>query len=195
MNNKLIQIASLLIAYSTVPVLHSADQPDPEVQAASAKSVQKHNISQAKVSTMTAKKMGDLLAKLNPAIRGQAGTWIFNMKGRSVLVMTDERADRMRIMSPIVDTNVLDKERLYRLLQANFDSAHDSRYAIAKGKLWSAFVHPLSSLSSTQFYSALNQVVTLAQNFGTTYSSGNHVFRHGDSGRILNKKTGKQKNP
>jgi len=38
-------------------------------------------------------------------------------------------------------------------MQANFDSALDARYAIAKGKLWSAFIHPLSELNEEQFFS------------------------------------------
>ncbi len=31
-------------------------------------------------------------------------------------------------------------------MQANFDTALDARYAIAKGALWSTFIHPLSDL-------------------------------------------------
>jgi len=143
-------------------------------------------------SNMNNNKLSKLIKKINPKIKGRHGEWYFRIKNREFIILTDERADRMRIMSPIVDTSALDKERLYRLLQANFDSAHDSRYAIAKGKLWSAYVHPLSTLSAKQFYSGLNQVNALANSFGKSYSSGLFIFRHGDSARKLrNQKTKK----
>ena len=54
---------------------------------------------------------------------------------RTVLVVTDERAARMRIMTEVADAGKIEPARLYRILQANFDSALDARYAVAKGVL------------------------------------------------------------
>ena len=42
--------------------------------------------------------------------------------------------------------------------------------------LWSAFIHPLQQLGSAQFRDAVEQVVTLAKNYGTSFSSGNLAF-------------------
>ena len=79
----------------------------------------------------------------------------------------------------------LDSELLFRLLQANFDTALDARYSIARGVLWSLYLHPLGSLSDEQFLAAIGQVVNLASTFGTTYSSGALTFGGGDSNRLI----------
>ena len=73
------------------------------------------------------------------------------------------------------------------MMQANFDSALDARYAVAKGVLWSAYLHPLSTLKADDFVSGLAQVVNLAATYGSTYSSGALTFGGGDSSELINK--------
>jgi len=70
---------------------------------------------------------------------------------------------------------------MYRMLQANYDSALDARYATAQGLIWSVFVHPLSSLAEEFLASAIGQVHTAAETFGTTFSSGELIYGGGDS--------------
>ena len=72
-------------------------------------------------------------------------------------------------------------------MQANFDTALDARYAIAKDTLWSAFIHPLHSLDDEAFLLGLGQVVNLVNTFGSSYTSGLLIFRGGDSGGIREK--------
>ena len=67
-----------------------------------------------------------------------------------LMVVTDERADRMRIMTPIQKfdaENPADRKLSAMLLAANFDRALDAKYAVNNGVLWSCFVHPLGSLT------------------------------------------------
>lgn len=111
---------------------------------------------------------------------GGSGAWRFRYRGHVVFIFTDERADRMRIMVPVAEAEGLGKEALYRAMQANFESSLDARYAIAQGALWSAFIHPLSPLADPEFYSGFHQTVTLAETYGTTYSSGGLSFSGGD---------------
>lgn len=66
------------------------------------------------------------------------------------------------------------------ILVANFHTALDARYAVANGAVVSVFVHPLSSLQEADLRSGLCQVATLANNFGTSHSSGALGF--GDEG-------------
>ncbi len=130
---------------------------------------------------MNNQQLEKLIKRISEKVEGRPGLWQFSYKDIGVYVVTDEKADRMRIMSPIADEKDLDKERLQRLMQANFDAALDARYAIAKGKLWSVFIHPLSHLSEHEFFSGLGQTLNLVATYGTTFSSGALVFRGGDS--------------
>ena len=59
---------------------------------------------------------------------------------------------------------------------SNFHLALDARYAIAKGVLYAAYIHPLKELTEQQLQSAVIQVSTLRLTFGTTYTSGALTF-------------------
>ena len=97
-------------------------------------------------------------------------------------------ADRMRVLIPIEGTDDLSKDELLRLMQANFDSALDARYAIAQGQLWAAFIHPLSSLTDEEFLLGIGQTANVVASFGSTYSSGMFIFGGGDSAEIERKR-------
>ena len=82
----------------------------------------------------------------------------------------------MRIISPIVAQAQLDKDELSRLLEANFATALDAKYALRDQTLWSVFTHPLAELTEEQFLDCLAQVANLANNFGGSYASSNLIF-------------------
>ena len=135
-------------------------------------------------SGMNNTRLAELISRLDSNAQGRAGLWQFKVEHITVVVVTDERADRMRVMARIAPAADLDEEELRRLMQANFDSALDARYAVAQDALWSAFVHPLASLGDQAFFSGVAQTVTLAHTFGSSYSSGALVFGGGDSNSI-----------
>jgi hypothetical protein len=112
-------------------------------------------------------------------VEGGDGRWAFEIEGMAVMVLADRAADRMRIMTPVAHVADLEEGEYSKLLEANFDRALDARYAINAGVLWSAFIHPMSSLSHQQFDNGLEQVVNLAANFGTTYASTDMLFAPG----------------
>ena len=96
-----------------------------------------------------------------------------------IVVLTDERADRMRLMMPIrkfSTDNLQDLQLALIALHANFDRALDARYAIQGGVLWSVFIHPLESLTEGDLENAVKQVRTLRKNTGTTYTSSELLF-------------------
>ncbi|MEM8500225.1 MAG: hypothetical protein AAF542_19575 [Pseudomonadota bacterium] len=136
---------------------------------------------QAADSKMDNARLETLMKSMKLDIQGDAGQWRFELEGFFAMVITDENADRMRIIVQIPDTEALDAALLLRLMQANFDSALDARYAIANGSLWSTFIHPLSPLEDTEFASGLAQAITLAATFGGSYSSGALLYQGGDS--------------
>jgi len=139
------------------------------------------------VQTMNNQRLQGLIESVADDVEGNPGFWQFDMSGFKTSVITDEDADRMRIIIPVASVEGMDSDRLYRIMQANFDSALDARYSIAKGVLWSAFIHPLSMLTDHQFIDALAQTVNLAATYGTTYSSGALIFSQGDSPGEQNK--------
>jgi hypothetical protein len=115
------------------------------------------------------------------------------------MIITDESADRMPVIAPIASSAELSEELLRRVMQSNFDSALDARYAIAKETLWSAFIHSLSSLSEHELLLGIGQVANLVTTFGSSFSSGLLLFGGGDSQGIgdLSKQvaTAGRKNP
>ncbi len=129
-----------------------------------------------------------LIKRIDKAAEGKPGFWRFHVQRREVMVITDERTNRMRIIVPIEKSVNINAKQMKRMMQANFDSALDARYAIAKEVLWSAYVHPLASLRDKQFLEALGQVVNLALTYGSSYSSGGLIFRGGDSETIERRK-------
>lgn len=135
--------------------------------------------------TMNNDRLGLIIRKLDPEAEGQPGFWRFTVAKREVLVITDENANRMRIFTGVSEVKDIEEEQWVRLMQANFDSALDARYAIARGVLWSAFLHPLSTLDERDFVSGIAQVVNLAVTYGSTYSSGALTFGGGDSEGLI----------
>lgn len=132
-------------------------------------------------------RMDEIIRRLDDKVQGKKGYWQFKIGTLVATVITDEKADRMRIIIPIIEADKLDKDYLYRLMQANFDSALDARYAIAKEILWSTYLHPLSILDDEQFITAIGQTVNLVSTFGSSYTSGLLSFRGGDSQAIQEK--------
>lgn len=135
----------------------------------------------AKTCSMNNSRLEDIIRRLDKTPEGSDGMWQLKVGNHAVTVITDEEADRMRIVIPITETSELTEKHLYRIMQANFDSALDARYAIAKEILWSAYIHPLSTLSDEDFLSGLGQTVNLVDTFGSSFSSGSSTFIGGDS--------------
>ncbi|MCL6283812.1 hypothetical protein M3P21_09755 [Ruegeria sp. 2012CJ41-6] len=133
---------------------------------------------------MTYERLGRIIFALDPEAQPSGPGFQFVIDGMPVLVVTDAQADRMRAIVPIRSANELTAQDLTRMMQANFDSALDARYAIANGTLWAAFIHPLSPLEKNQFISGLGQTVNVARTYGTLYSGGAVQFGGGDSGNL-----------
>ena len=134
---------------------------------------------------MTVERLAAIISAVDPDARLVGGGYFeLTIDDVPVLVVTDPVADRMRAMVPIRSAEGLEPEDLLRMMQANFDAALDARYAVAQGRLWGVFIHPLSPLEKDQFLSGLAQTVTVAQTYGSLYTSGSVVFGNGDSNGI-----------
>lgn len=121
-------------------------------------------------------KLGELLTKQADTIQGQAGNWRFAVNDKLFICLTDEKNNRMRIISPITEVATVDEKTLKNCLTANFHTALDVKYAISDDILWSVFIHPLKELSEAQVIDAVAQVYNANYTFGTVYSSTNLTF-------------------
>jgi hypothetical protein len=133
---------------------------------------------------MTLDRLDAIVRALDPEAQSNGRMWQLTINEVQVLIVTDETADRMRAITPIAKADEVSPEDMQRILQANFDTALDARYAIAKDILWSAYIHPLTPLEKDQLNSGLGQVVNLAQSYGTLYSGGALQYGGGDSGAL-----------
>ncbi|MGC3939292.1 hypothetical protein ACOTTU_15920 [Roseobacter sp. EG26] len=134
---------------------------------------------------MTIQRLAEIILNIDEDAQLRGSAIEFTVQDIPVIVVADPRADRMRAMVPIRSAEGLKAEELMRLMQANFDTALDARYAVAQGRLWGVFIHPLSPLGQDQFLSALAQTVNVARTYGQTYSGGAQVFGGGDSNGIF----------
>ena len=116
-----------------------------------------------------------------PGSNDLPGRWKVIYMQRELFVITDEPANRMRIMTPIIEEGNLDLADMKVLLEANFDKALDAKYSLYQEFLWSSFTHPLQELTVEQLKDAMKQVATLADRYGDTYSSTDLVFGAGKS--------------
>jgi hypothetical protein len=137
----------------------------------------------ASIGLMDNERLGEVLAENCQIVDADAAAnrWLVEYAGYRMLVVTDEAADRMRIMASIADYDELRVRDLRVLLAANFDRTLDARYATAGGFLWAVFLHPLAELSQDQVAEGLRQVAALARNFGTSYAASDLTFTGGQS--------------
>ncbi len=133
------------------------------------------------VGPMTPERLLTILVALDEEAGPRAGGIGLTIADIPVVVFLDPVANRMRAVVPVASADALTQDDMLRVLQANFDTALDARYAIANGRLWSTYIHPLAELQTRQLISGLAQTVTLAQTYGTAYTSGTMTFGAGDS--------------
>jgi len=125
---------------------------------------------------MTAIKLKTIVAEVADTLQNTGNAFQFLYENKLLICIYDEKANRMRLISPIIERDALDEEQLLNALVANFHSALDVRYALSDEIIWSVYTHPLESLSPDQLKDAISQVYRAAVTFGTTYSSSLLVF-------------------
>lgn len=125
---------------------------------------------------MTQAALEQLVREIAADATGDPGVLRFTIDGISMICLSDPRHDRMRIVAAVLDEAQLTEAQRRRVLEANFHSALDARYATSGGVLYAAYIHPLSSLTDDEVRAAVQQVGSLVRTFGNTYSSGHLHF-------------------
>lgn len=130
--------------------------------------------------TMNNTTLGMVLVQILEDVEGEPGLWQAEVDGLPLYVVADETHDRMRIMIPVGRLGPDDKELMWELLSANYGRALDAKYALHDDIVWSTFMHQLSTLTQAVLENAVEHVVTLAQNTGTTFASSDLLFGDDD---------------
>ena len=125
--------------------------------------------------------LNSVLLEIDPEAQIADGSALLTFSDVPVTVMYDAGANRLRALVPIASAGGMTDGQMERLLQANFDTALDARYALAGGRVWSVYMHPMAELDRDQVISGIAQAVSLAQTYGTTFSSTEQMFMRGDS--------------
>lgn len=107
---------------------------------------------------------------------GPTVLWVFQWARFPMFIQTQSSANRMRIVAQIVKADEIPEAQLTEMLEANYHSALDARYALTQDIVVSAFIHPLAELSNEQFLLGLYQVASCAATFGSAYSGGTMTF-------------------
>lgn len=133
------------------------------------------------VSTISAQKMtpdrlAELIGQIADTSKVNGNSIQFAYKETMLVCIYDEKANRMRFISPIVNKEDLKEEEILNALVANFHSALDVKYALSDEIIWSVFIHPLKELADHQVLDAIDQVYSASVTFGTSYSSTSLVF-------------------
>lgn len=126
---------------------------------------------------MTQERLHEIIAATAQNVRVQGNAAAFDLGGVSMLCISAPGADRMRIIAPVKRIEEVDPAEIVAAMHANFHSVLDVRYAIADGVIYAAFLHPLSPLTPEQIVSAIRQVASARETFGTSYSGGELHFR------------------
>ena len=138
----------------------------------------------AQEAPMTVERLSEVLLDIDPDAALTPNGIELTLEDIPVLIVLAPEADRMRAMVSIASVEDVTPEEMLRMMQANFDTALDARYAVAQGRVWAVFIHPLAALEREQLLSALAQTVNLARSYGSLYTGGANVFGRGDSAEI-----------
>ncbi|MEM7067734.1 MAG: type III secretion system chaperone [Pseudomonadota bacterium] len=136
---------------------------------------------------MSVEALSEVARRLDPNAKINGNLMQLSIQGVAVTIVANEKANRMRAFSPFKTLDGVDGQAMYRMMQANFDSALDARYAIARGHVIAVYIHPLKELQRGQFISGIGQVVNLVRTYGTAFTSGAVTYEGGDSNKLHQK--------
>ena len=122
---------------------------------------------------MNGRKLGEIISHITGGqMKCEGPTIHFQIEGSTLLCIFDETHERMRVICPVIAFDQVTTQQREAVMEANFHSALDARYAVSNGTLYATFIHPLPSLTERDLISAIHQTHQLASTFGTDYTSG-----------------------
>lgn len=108
--------------------------------------------------------ISQILAELTEATITQPSpdAWQVETPTTRLLILLTEDQQWLRALVPIAPVNDI-QPFLAQLLEANFDTTQEARYAISEGILWGIFQHRCDSLTASDLQSAIQQLLIMQQ--------------------------------
>ncbi|MEL6179829.1 MAG: hypothetical protein AAFS10_12795 [Myxococcota bacterium] len=173
-------LLTLIISTTLNTMIGCAGHPIETVplgQSAEPTTLDENHLSDGAVGRMDMDRLDQLLrSEAVGPVNGDDGVWEFVHNGVRMACLANADHDRMRLIAPILPVEQLTIAQVAQMMEANFHTALDARYATSNGILYATYIHPLSPLTDQQVRSALHQVASLARTFGTSYTSGELEF-------------------
>src|SRR6478672_9623953 len=91
-----------------------------------------------------------------------ATSWQVETPNFRLLVLLSEDGSWLRILLPIADAQEA-QPFLDKLLEANFDTTLETRYAIHQNVLWGVFQHSPATLAASDFSAAVARLLALQE--------------------------------
>lgn len=136
-------------------------------------------------ATGTGDRLVTWIKRYGHRVRVEGARTTFAFTNIAMLCLYDEAANRMRIVAPVNHAATdLTRDQAQTMLQANFDTALDARYALSNGVIWAVYLHPLDSLTERDLYAGIQQTAELVRTFGTTYSGSTFTFGGSDRAQV-----------
>jgi len=125
---------------------------------------------------MDNEQLGEIFELLSDTIIGVEGNWRMMIADVPMICLTDQFANRMRIVAPIKEVAKASEEEIIACMEANFHTSLDVRYSISEGIICTAFIHPLAELTDEQVVDAIAQIFAAYKTYGSEYTSTNFTF-------------------
>lgn len=136
---------------------------------------------------VTYEKVDSIIKEMASEIKEKdANHWVFFYKSRKLIVIYERDKNRINVVHAITRSSDVNKKEMKEILSANWYKTNDVRYSFHDGWLWSGFSHKINTLTESEFIDGIQQVFTLAKNYGTYYMSIDPVWEEEKQDNIFN---------
>lgn len=109
---------------------------------------------------MNPQKLLNIITQVPDSLITSGNSFQFSYKDRPLICIYDENANRVRIISPIVERAKIGEEELLNAVVANFHCVLDVKYTLSDELIWSVFVHPLKNFQNIRSMMPFNKCTT-----------------------------------
>ncbi|GAB4350041.1 MAG: hypothetical protein Kow0099_33360 [Candidatus Abyssubacteria bacterium] len=118
---------------------------------------------------MTEERAIELLRARNITVGGKSGQRQFFYDGLQIFLLVEPRQNRLGLVTPVARMDLLrlnddfvEVSLLQKLMKANYLATGYTRFSLNREVLWVSYLHPLDTLTPSDFLAALEQLTAVA---------------------------------